>query len=177
MKALHLLRDYRWPLFLMSLLVMSVTAQGVLVYVATRPDVPRPVEGAYEQSKRWDADSALRAASRQLGWTVRFRVPAGEQYLAGMPRPVDVEVLGRDGEAVTDLSGQLIALRPSDQRLNRRGKLTELPHAPGNYRTLVAFEASGIWELNLDARRGGVRFVHGERIRIDPSGSKAGGTE
>ncbi|MBW2528384.1 MAG: FixH family protein [Deltaproteobacteria bacterium] len=174
MKILKLFRAYRWPLFLMSFLVMSVTAQGVLVYVATRPDVPQPLDDYYERSQQWDRDSALRSASKQLGWKVTFQVPRGEQYLPGMPRPVDVEVRGQDGQAVTGLSGELVALRPSDQRLNARGTLTELPHAPGHYRTLVPLAAPGIWELNVDARRGGVRFVHSQRVSIAVPNAKGG---
>jgi len=174
MKILQTLRAYRWPLFLMSFLVMSVTAQGILVYVATRPDVPQPLDDYYERSQQWDRDSALRGASKQLGWKVRFEVPRGDQYMKGMPRPVDVEVVGSDGQAVSGLSGELVALRPSNQRLNSRGKLTELPHAPGHYRTLVRLAAPGIWELNVDARRGGVRFVHTQRVSISTISAKGG---
>lgn len=174
MRLLKTLRAYRWPLFLMSFLVMSVTAQGILVYVATRPDVPQPLDDYYEKSQRWDRDSALRSASTQLGWTVHFDVPRGDQYLKGMPRPVDLEVTGKDGQAVTGLSGELVALRPSNQRLNSRGTLTELPHAPGRYRTLVRLAAPGIWELNVDARRGGVRFVHTQRVSISTTSAKGG---
>ena len=58
--------------------MMSVTAYGVLAYIATRPGAPRPMAGYYERSLRWDEDSALLAASEQLGWQVRFDVPRGE---------------------------------------------------------------------------------------------------
>lgn len=174
MKIVKLLAAYRWPAFLMGLLVMSVSAQAVLVYVATRPDVPQPLDDYYERSRHWDRDSALRSASKQLGWRVRFEVPQGDQYLRGMPRPVDVRVTGRDGQAVTGLAGELVALRPSDQRLNSRGTLTELPHEPGRYRTLVRLAAPGVWKLNVDARRGEVRFVHSQRVSITVPSAKGG---
>lgn len=159
----------RWPLFLTGILMMSVTAYGVLAYLATRPNAPRPLAGFYERSLRWDEDSAVLGASEQLGWQVRFDVPRGEQYLAGMPRPVDVMVTARDGRAVTGLSGELVAVRPSDQRLNSRGKLYELPHAPGSYRALLHLDAPGIWELGLDAKKDGARFVHRSRVSVAPA--------
>jgi len=175
MKLLKALSEYRWPLFLTGFLVMSITANAVLVYVATRPDAPKPIEGYYEQSKNWDEDSALRAASAQLGWKVSFDIPKGEHYLAGMPRPVDVRVVGRDGKPVTGLVGRLRAMRPSDRRSTAAGSLTELPHAPGSYRTLVALDAPGLWELSVDARRGGQRFVHSRRVSFAATLPKGGG--
>jgi nitrogen fixation protein FixH len=177
MKVLQTLSDYRWPLFLMGFLAMSVTAQGILVYVATRPDVPQPIAGFYERSQRWDDESALRAASQKLGWTVRFAIPKGEHYLAGMPRPVDVQIMGKDGQPVTGLSGALLAQRPSDQRLNVRGKLTELPHAAGRYRSLVRLAMPGIWELRVDANRGALHFVHQDRVSVDLHVATGGASE
>ncbi len=177
MKVLQTLSDYRWPLFLMGFLAMSVTAQGILVYVATRPDVPQPIAGFYERSQRWDDESALRAASQKLGWTVRFGIPKGEQYLVGMPRPVDVRIMGRDGQPITGLTGALLAQRPADQRLNVQGKLVELPHAPGSYRSLMRLDTPGIWELRVDAKREALRFVHQDRVSVDPQPTTGGTSE
>lgn len=174
MKVLKTLSDYRWPLFLMGFLAMSITAQGVLVYVATRPDAPQPITGFYEKSQRWDDEAALRAASKQLGWTVRYAVPAGAQFVIGMPRPVDVVVADRNGQPISGLTGSLVAHRPSDQRLDDQGKITELPHAPGSYRALVRLAAPGIWELRLDANRQGLRFVYQDRLSIDGQAAKGG---
>lgn len=176
-KLLSALRAYRWPLFLMSLLVMSISAHGILVCVATRPNAPRPIAGFYERSQQWDSDSAERAASKQLGWKVDFSIPAGQQYLTGMPRPVDVAITDRDGQAVSGLAGKLLAKRPSDQRLNARGELYELPHAPGRYRSLVRLAAPGVWELSVDARLGKLHFVHSDRVDVATAAPKKEATE
>ena len=71
-KLLRTLSEYRWPIYLGGLLAMSIVACGVLVWVATRPDSPRPIRGYYEAARSWDADEAVEDASRQLGWTVRY---------------------------------------------------------------------------------------------------------
>jgi nitrogen fixation protein FixH len=175
MTLLRTLSDYRWPAFLGGLLVMSVGACGVLVWVATRPDSPRPIKGFYEAARAWDADEAVADASRQLGWSVRFDLPSDVPHVAGMPRPVDVRIADRDGKPVTGLAGRLSAIRPSDARLNRTGDLTELPQQAGTYRTLVLMDEPGAWELRLDARLQAIRFVQTARVTVaadaaDPSG-------
>lgn len=166
MRLLRTLSDYRWPIFIGGHLTMSVVACGVLVYVATRPDAPRPIQDYYEAARAWDADGALEAASRDLGWTVRYELPAGVPHVPGMLRPVDVTVVDREGRPVAGLAGQLVAVRPSDARLTQRGALVALPAAAGGYRTLVRLDEPGAWELHLDARQQTMRFVHAARVVV-----------
>lgn len=167
MKVARLVAEYRWPIYIGAHLTMSVVACGVLVYVATRPDAPRPIESYYESAQAWDADEAADEASRALGWTVRYELPADVPYVAGMPRPVDVTVADRAGRPVTALAGRLLAIRPSDERLNQRGTLVELPSRAGHYRTLLRLDAPGSWEFRLDTTQQSMRFVHAARINID----------
>lgn len=166
MKLLRTLSDYRWPIYLGGLLAMSIAACGVLVWVATRPDSPRPIKGYYEAAKGWDVDEAVAEGSRELGWLVRYELPPDVPHYPGMPRPVDVRVTDRQGKGVSGLSGTLTAIRPSDGRLNQAGSLTELPQRPGTYRTLVRLDQPGAWELRIDTRQHALRFVHAARIVI-----------
>lgn len=175
MKLARLLSAYRWPIYLAGLLTMPIVACGVLVWVATRPDSPRPIEGYYEAARAWDADEAVAEASRQLGWTVRYKLPGEVPHLPGMPRPVDVQVLDRDGQPVVGLSATLFAARPSDTRLNQSRELTALPQRAGSYRTLIVLDAPGAWELRLDARRDTLRFVHATRFSIDAESASGSG--
>ncbi|MBP1636251.1 MAG: FixH family protein [Acidobacteria bacterium] len=163
---LRVISEYRWPIYLGGLLAMSVAACGVLVWVATRPDSPRPISGYYEAARAWDADEAVEAASRELGWSVRYELPADIPHYTGMPRPVDVRVADRDARPVSGLVGRLLAVRPSDTRLNQDGQLTELPQQPGTYRVLVRLDEPGTWELRIDTRQQGLRFVHGARVEV-----------
>jgi len=167
-KLLRLVSEYRWPIYLGGLLTMSIVACGILVWVATRPDVPRPIRGYYEAAKAWDADEAVEEASRQLGWTVRYELPEGVPHVAGMPRPVDVRIVDREGRGVSGLAGRLFAIRPSDTRLNRTGDLVGLPQEPGHYRALVVLDHPGAWELRIDAKREALRFVHAARLDVAP---------
>ncbi|HSM50591.1 MAG TPA: FixH family protein [Thermoanaerobaculia bacterium] len=173
MKLGRLISEYRWPIYLGGLLMMSIVACGVLVWVATRPDAPRPIRGYYEAARTWDADEAIAAASRELGWSVGFELPAGIPHFPGMPRPVDVRVADRDGRAVSGMTGHLFAIRPADTRFNQSGELTELPQEPGCYRTLVRLDEPGDWELRLDVRQGALRFVHAARLALSPETAAA----
>ena len=175
MKALRVISEYRWPIYLGGLLSMSVVACGILVWVATRPDAPRPIKGYYEAARAWDAGEAVEDASRQLGWTVRYAVPSDIPHVAGMPRPVDVSVADRDGRPVSGLAGHLFAIRPSDTRLNQAGKLVELPQHVGSYRTLIRLDEPGTWELRLDTTQAALRFVHATRMTLAPDAAVEGG--
>ena len=165
-RYLALISEYRWPIYLGGLLAMSVIACAVLVYVATRPDTPRPIKGYYEAARAWDADEAVEEASRQLGWTVRYELPAGVPHFAGMPRPIDIRIADREGKPVSGLTGHFFAVRPSDTRMSRDGALTELPQDAGTYRTLVLVDEPGAWEFRIDTTQQALRFVHAARIDV-----------
>ena len=166
-RYIQFLSANRWPVFIVGFLLMSITANAILVYVATRPDVPRPIKDYYKRSLSWDADRAELAASRQLGWSVKIKVPEGQQFALSARRPVDVVVRDRQGKPVTGLQGRLFAMRPADTTLNGFSPLTELPHAPGSYRTLARLAAPGLWELSIDARQGQTPFVYKTRVSVD----------
>lgn len=173
MKVFRLISDYRWPIYIGGHLTMSTVACAVLVWVATRPDAPRPIEGYYEAAQAWDADESVLDASRELGWTVTYQLPEGVPHYPGMPRPVDVTVVDRDGHPVSGLAGQLLANRPSDTRRNQRGDLVGIPSAPGSYRTLVRLDEPGAWDFRIDTRQQSTRFVSATRV-IVPDDAQGG---
>jgi nitrogen fixation protein FixH len=176
-KLLHVVSEYRWPIYLGGLLAMSVVACAILVWVATRPNSPRPIQGYYEAARAWDADEAVADASRQLGWTVHYDLPADVPHYPGMPRPVDVRVTDRDGQPVSGLAAKLFAIRSADTRLNQSGNLTELPQQAGSYRTLIRLDEPGAWELRLDARLRAMRFVHAARVMVRADDAVPAGRE
>ena len=108
MKLLRFVSENRWPLYVSGLLGMAIAAYAVLIFVATRPGAPRPIPRYYEASQQWDVDEAAEEASRQLGWNVAYDLPKGVPHVAGMPRPVDVRVVDREGKGVAGLTGRLL---------------------------------------------------------------------
>lgn len=175
MKVLRLLSDYRWPIYIGAHLTMSVVACGVLVWVATRPDAPQPIPEYYEQAQSWDRDEAVAEASRALGWTVTYELPADVPHLPGTPRPIDVRVSTKSGEPVTGLTGRLIAIRPADARLTQAGDLMALPGQAGAYRTLIRVDEPGAWQFRIDAAQQAMRFVSDSRVSVQPSDSLTAG--
>ena len=167
-RLLLLVARNRWPLYLSGLLAMAIAAYAVLIYVATRPSAPRPIPRYYETAERWDADEAAAEASRQLGWSVHYEIPKGVPHVAGTPRPVDVRVVDREGKGVAGLAGRLLVVRPSDQRRSQSAPLVGLPQEPGRYRALVVLDQPGAWELRIDAKQEGLRFVHAARVEVAP---------
>jgi nitrogen fixation protein FixH len=167
-KLLLLVARNRWPLYLSGLLAMAIAAYAILIYVATRPSAPRPIPRYYETAERWDVDEAAAEASRQLGWSVHYEIPKGVPHVAGTPRPVDVRVVDREGKGVTGLAGRLLLVRPSDQRRSQSAPLVGLPQEPGRYRALVVLDEPGAWELRIDAKQEGLRFVHAARVEVAP---------
>ncbi len=160
--------DHRWPMFLAGLLIMSITAQGIMVYFATRPDAPRPERGYYERSFDWDQQRAKADASRKLGWELSIDIPAGPQYLPGMKRPVDLDVLDPQQQPIRNLKGMLSAVRPANLRMNTEGTLTELPQSPGRYRVLLDLPQGGLWEFRVALKKDSTEYV--EALRIDVPG-------
>lgn len=171
MKLIRLVSDYRWPIYLAGLLLMPIVACAVLVYVATGPDAPLPIDGYYEAARTWDADEAVEEQSEKLGWNVRFEFPSDVPHFPGMPRPIDVRISDRDGHPINGLVGELFAVRPANTRLNQTAGLVEIPQQAGSYRTLVRLDAPGAWDFRIDARQDGLRFVHAARLTVidDPS--------
>jgi nitrogen fixation protein FixH len=167
-KLLRFVSENRWPLYLSGLLGMAIAAYAVLIFVATRPGAPRPIPRYYEASQQWDVDEAAEKASRRLGWSVTYEIPEGVPHVAGMPRPVDVRVVDREGKGVAGLAGRLLVVRPSDQRRSQSAPLVGLPHQAGSYRALVIVDQPGAWELRLDAKQDALRFVHAARVNVAP---------
>ena len=174
MRLLRLLSAYRWPIFIGGLLSMSLVACASIVWVATRPDVPRPIDGYYQAAQRWDASEAVEDASRDLGWTVRFELPSDVPHFRGMLRPIDVKVSDHAGRPVSGLAGQLFVIRPADARLNQVGVLVQIPSCGGCYRTLVHVDEPGAWDMRIDARQQSLRFVHAARISVPDDAAAEG---
>ena len=167
--------ENRWPLYLSGLLAMAIAAYAVLIYVATRPNAPRPIPRYYEASQQWDADEAAEEASRQLGWRVTYDIPKDVPHVAGTPRPVDVRVVDREGRGVAGLTGRLFVMRPSDQRRSQSAPLVGLPHQAGTYRALAVVDQPGAWEFRVDAKQDDLRFVHAARVTVAPDPTPGAG--
>jgi nitrogen fixation protein FixH len=165
MNILKTISKNRWQFYVLGIMVMTLSAQAVIVYVATRPSAGRPFSNYYQRSLNWDADGAIAAASQALGWTVAVDVPRGAELAYSELRPVDLVVKDRDGKPVTGLDGRVLTSRAADVKAGGAATLVALPQEPGRYRALARLASPGLWDLGLDAHLGMQRFIY--RTRID----------
>ncbi len=134
---------------LVSIVVLVLSVNGVMVWVATQVSPNLVRSDYYEASKHVDEEQAARASSTRLGWQVQEGVAAGA---------VTVRVTDRDGQPVGGLAGTVHAYRPSDATLDQRLTWEELAGASGAYLARFSRPRPGLWRITLDVARGDDRL-------------------
>lgn len=144
---------YRWPLGIIGIILTFFLVDGVLVFTALRDyDAIAPEEGYYERAINHDELQQRIRRAQQAG--LEAKITVAEAPIPSMPRRVDVLVQDGKGAPVNGLEGKLIAIRPSDTRLKNEGTLIAVPGQEGLYRLLLKVPVAGLWEFELEARRG-----------------------
>jgi hypothetical protein len=150
------LRSNAWPIGIVLVVLAFVSIDGALILTAFRDKTIAPEEGYYEKALDFDRGRAPVLRSTDAGW--KAAVAVADAPLPGMPRRVDVVVRDGQGNPVTGLVGTLTAVRPADARLSNSGSLLEVPGEQGAYRLLLKVPARGLWEFQLDARKGADQY-------------------
>lgn len=158
--------DRRWPIGLQMIMAMVISANMVLLYLATHAGASRPLDDWYERAVNWDETQALHESSRELGWSVAWDIPTGPEYGPGMPRPVDLAVSDGRGQPVSGLVGVVKAERPAGTALGSQAAIAELPQTPGTYRCLLQFSADGLWQLDATLRQDELTWVGHHRLEL-----------
>lgn len=144
---------YRWPLGIVGIILCFFIADGLLIYTALRDyDAIKPDADYYERAVHHDEFQQRIRRAKQAG--LEAKITVAEAPIPTMPRRVDVLVQDGKGEPVGGLEGKLIAIRPSDARLKNEGTLIAVPGQDGLYRLLLKVPVAGLWEFELEARRG-----------------------
>lgn len=151
-KLIHRIRENSWPIGIAMVIAAFVTLDGALVFTAFSDKTIAPEDNYYDKAVRYDELRSASLRTSEAGW--KAEVGVAEVPLAGMPRRVDLTVRDRGGRPVTGLKGTMTAVRPADARLENRGDLIEVPGQEGVYRLLLKVPARGLWEFQIDARRG-----------------------
>lgn len=141
-----------WPIGIAVVVMAFVAIDGALVLTAFRDTAVAAEEGYYDKALAYDRSRVAVLRSSEAGW--KAAVAVADTPLPGMPRRVDVVIHDRLDQPVTGLVGTLTAVRPADARLSNSGALLEVPGEPGAYRLLLKVPVRGLWEFQLDARKG-----------------------
>lgn len=145
-----------WPMLVIGLLLMSLSAAAITVVASQSGRGTQVVEDYYGQAARWDETAALRAAVEAEGLHVTVEVEPGSHQAP--LRPVVISVRDRAGQPVTGLQGTLRAFRPQRAGAVATIPLTPAPEAPGTYRQLVPLGAAGLWDFEIHARHNSLAF-------------------
>lgn len=142
-----------WPIAIVAVLGSTVVA-NVALLIATHGDASQVEPDYYRKAVTWDSTLAARRRSDALGWSAEARL--GD--LDGRGNAVlEVRLADRSRRSVAGARTLVTAVHNLDPSHPVRAALVETE--PGSYRAEVALARAGLWELRLDAVRGGERFI------------------
>jgi nitrogen fixation protein FixH len=140
--------------------VIGVNVTMMTLAISTMPGTE--VESPYLAGIKYNAEIASARAQEARGWRMTSHVDRGGDGRA----VVMIEARDRDGAPLTGLALSVRLARPTDQRADRRLTLSE--RTAGRYAGEASGVAAGIWDLEVEADRGGERLFRSKnRITLD----------
>jgi nitrogen fixation protein FixH len=150
-----------WPLFIIAILSMSVTAATYTFVQANSGGGAQVVDDYYQRALDWDVEKAHRENAERFGWHMALRY---DRALENGLRVIELHVTDSTGVGVEEISGTIRAYRP-----HLSNPIAEVPLQPvgdGRYRQLLPAEAAGLWDFELRASKSGERVFIKRRIDI-----------
>jgi nitrogen fixation protein FixH len=140
--------------------VIGVNVTMMTLAISTMPGTE--VESPYLAGIRYNSEISAARAQEARGWHLTSHVDR-----AGDGRAVVViEARDRGGAPLTGLARSVKLARPTDQRADRTFSLGE--RTAGRYAGEASDVAAGIWDLEVEADRGGERLFRSKnRITLD----------
>jgi nitrogen fixation protein FixH len=152
-----------WPIGIATILAATV-ASNVGVILLTRDDPSFAVEpDYYRKAVEWDSTAARRARSDALGWQVIPHVTGA----AGGSR-LSLTLVDATGAPVTGavVQGELLHVARAAEM-----QVVSFASDADGYAATVPMPRAGVWELRLEARRGGDTFLR--TVRLETSAADA----
>ena len=151
-------RGMFWPWFVAFLLAATAAAQGIMLYAATHDPTFSIEPDYYRKAVAWDSTMARERSSAALGWrSVVAMVPAG-----GDTATLQVTIVDRAGVPVMGANAAAVLVNNLDGDAHVTVSLAE--SAAGSYSAALRKPRRGLWEVRLDVRRGGDRFMSTIRV-------------
>jgi nitrogen fixation protein FixH len=140
--------------------VIGVNVTMMTLAISTMPGTE--VESPYLAGIKYNAEIASAHAQEARGWHLTSHVDR-----AGDGRAVvTIEARDRNGAPLTGLALAVKLARPTDQRADRAFLVGE--RTAGRYSGEASDVAAGIWDLEVEADRGGERLFRSKnRITLD----------
>lgn len=158
-----------WPLLVVSLLSISITASVYTLFAAQSDGGPEVVDNYYEKGARWDESQAARVRGDALTVAVDVAPSTGDARL----RPVTVTVRDSTGQPVDGLRGTVRASRPQTAGVRATIPLSAAD-APGTYRQMIPLPESGLWDFELDVTHAEDAILTTVRVDVAPNDAASG---
>lgn len=142
-----------WPYLLVGLLVTSAAGNLVMVAIATQVPTFAVEDDYYRKSLDWDKSREERRRSAELGWTVDLEIEKGS---------LRARLRDRDGRPIEGATIRVVAFH------NARAADKLEFGLDSAYAASTPPLRPGLWEFRFDVTRGGERFVHTLRKRVEP---------
>lgn len=145
-----------WPAAMIAVLALTVIANLAVLSLAHDPDAAIVEPDAYPRAVAWDSTAARRDASDALGWTAVAAIGALEGAGESARADVQVTIVDRDGRPV---DGASVTVEAIHNREIRRPSAELAARGGGAYAAAMPLPRAGLWELRVQADRGGDHFT------------------
>lgn len=152
-----------WVLGMLAFIVIFLTANTALIYLAFKSPPNLVVADFYERGKRYQDTQKRIEQEKALGWTGFI---ASTKTRVNQIQTYDVLIQGMNSAAL-DLDSVIFhAYRPSDANADFSKEMTF--KQPGIYTADLAFDLAGIWDVIVVAKQGEQEFLITKRVSIYP---------
>ncbi len=138
-----------WPLFVVALLVTSVTYSMLVVYASQSDGGAQVIDNYYEKAVNWDDRIAQQNLSDATGWEASLTfVPAGN---GSQTHALLLGVKDPEANVLSGLQGVIKAKRPHASGTVTELSILETSITPeGNYLLSFAEARPGLWDFEVD---------------------------
>jgi len=155
-----------WPLLVVGLLSISITASVYTLFAAQSDGGPAIIRNYYQKSKTWNETAQARQRGTALDVSLSVRPASADASHDPSLRPVVVTVRDSSGAPVPALQGRLRLFRPQTAGALATIPLSPVSSEPGVYRQLLPIQSTGLWDVELDATIDGHPVTKTLRIEV-----------
>lgn len=154
-----------WCGLVIGLLTLQVAMGFAAVTLAGGDASFAVVPGYHERALQWDETQAAARKSAALGWHDNIRASAQADVLGR--RLLTIELQDHVGVPVTNARVSAVVFHHA--RANEAQTVTVAEIDDGKYELELPMRNSGLWEIRIDAIRGGDHFIATRQIDVASS--------
>ncbi len=150
-----------WPIGIAALLAATVAGNLAVMRIAGDDPAFAVEPDYYRKAVLYDSTLAQAARNQALGWTAESRFAP---LAPGRETPLRVTLTDSAGAPVAGATVQVTAM--FNARAADRLEATLAPQPDGSYAATLPVAHAGLWEVRIEATRGGDRFTASHRLDV-----------